>query len=112
MHNAKRWILAALVVAVLGGAATVMNLAPQQTAEAQPGVPPHDQWRFHDGHWGFWHAGDKRWYYTDGSHWYFHNGLAWVLYPFDHLFGRDFFHGEYKAPPPAAVVVPRHGVWR
>jgi hypothetical protein len=111
LHRVKKWMLAALVVAILGGGAAVMNVVPSQTAEAQPGVPPGDQWRNHDGHWSFWHAGDKRWYYTDGTHWYYHNGLAWVLYPFDMLFGRDFHRGEYKVPPPAAVVPPHHSIW-
>ena len=110
MHDVKKWVLAALVVATLVGGATMMNIAPTPNAAAQA-PPPGDQWRNHDGHWSFWHAGDKRWYYTDGVHWYFHDGLRWVLYPFDKLFGRDFHHGDYKVPPPAEVVPPRHGIW-
>ena len=100
MHDAKKWLLAALIVAVLGGGAAVMNIAPPNRrgpARRTAG----NQWRNHDGHWSFWHAGDKRWYYTDGTHWYYHNGLAWVLYPFDKLFGRDFHRGDYRVPPPA-----------
>jgi len=109
----KNWLLPTLVVAIFVGAAIVMTIAPLQTAEAQAKIPPGDHWRNHDGHWSFWHAGDKRWYYTDGVHWYYHKGLAWVLYPFDGLFGRDFKHGDYKVPPPEAeIALPHHGVYR
>jgi hypothetical protein len=111
MHDAKNWLLAALVVATLGGVGVaVTNIVPSPTAAAEP---KGDEWRNHDGHWSFWHAGDKRWYYTDGVHWYYHSGLGWVLYPFDKLFGREFHHGDYKVPPAGAeIVLPRHGVHR
>ena len=75
---------------------------------------PGDHWRYYDGHWSFWHEGDKRWYYTDGSHWYYHNGVGWAIYNFDKLFGLNgFHHGEYKPPAPEVkVVAPTHGVFR
>ncbi|HEX4149639.1 MAG TPA: hypothetical protein VHY20_11655 [Pirellulales bacterium] len=110
LHEAKKWLLAALVMVAIGGGALVLNTATSQNAAAQ-GPPPADQWRNHDGHWSFYHAGDKRWYYTDGKHWYFHNGLGWALYPFDKLFGRDFVHGDYKVPPHDRVEVPHHSVF-
>jgi hypothetical protein len=112
MHDAKKWLLAVLFMAAISGGAFLVNTAPTQTAQAQEGVPPKDQWRNHDGHWSFWHAGDKRWYYTDGTHWYYHDGLRWILYPFDKAFGRDFHRGDYHVPPhDVKIEVPRHGVF-
>jgi hypothetical protein len=113
MKPTKKWMLGALLVAVLGGATAVMNLGDSRTVVAQE-KGAGDHWRFHDGHWSYWHAGDGRWYYTDGLHWYFHDGTRWVVYRFDKLFGRGgFFPGDYR--PPAAGVkieVPRHDVFR
>jgi hypothetical protein len=111
MASSKNWLLAAAIMLALGGGALMMNLASSRPALAQvPG--PGDHWRNFDGHWSYWHAGDKRWYYTDGLHWYFHDGLHWALYPFDHAFGRDFHHGEYRVPgPEVRVDLPHHGIY-
>jgi hypothetical protein len=112
MHGARKWLLAAVFAVLAGGAAAFLDSRGLGTAEAQPPVAG-DHWRNFDGRWSYWHEGDHRWYYTDGTHWYYHNGLAWVLYPFDKLFGRTgFVHGEYRAPPPEKVVVPRHEIYR
>jgi hypothetical protein len=111
MHDAKKWLFACLVMAAFGGGVTLLNMTPSETVEAQERLPPGDMWRNHDGHWSYWHAGDKRWYYTDGTHWFFHNGTSWALYPFDKLFGRDFHHGDYKVPE-RDVPVPSHHVFR
>jgi hypothetical protein len=109
MQDARKWLLAGLLAAGLGGGAMLMSTAPSQTAEAA--APVGEGWRNHDGHWSYYHPGDKRWYYTDGTHWYYHNGLSWVLYPFDRLFGREFHQGSYRVPPHDKVVVPHHGVF-
>ena len=108
MQSAKTWLLGSLLGAVLLGVCVVMTSTSPSTA--QP--PANDaHWRYHDGHWSYFHPGDKRWYYTDGSHWYYNENNAWKLYNFDHAFGRDHFErGEYKAP--VEVVVPRHDIWR
>lgn len=114
MHSAKKWAVLGLLVATLGTVAVVCNLPVSSSAQAQPAPGRGDHWRNFDGHWSYWHEGDRRWYYTDGTHWFFHDGLHWVLYPFDRAFGRTGFeHGGYRAPGPAVQVnVPLHDVFR
>ena|SRR5579871_2411320 len=111
MRIAKTWLWAAMFMAVVGGAALVVGLSHDRSATAQERIAG-DHWAHHDGHWSFWHEGDRRWYYTDGLHWFYNDGRHWVLYPFDKLFGRKaFVRGEYKVPGEGAeVVVPRHAV--
>ena len=108
----NRWMLATLVGVALGGASLAIDKPGSQAVAAEE-QPAGDHWRNFDGHWSFWHEGDKRWYYTDGTHWYYHNGTSWVIYGFDKLFGKiGFHHGDYKAPgPEAKVVLPKHGVY-
>jgi hypothetical protein len=112
MKNAKVWLCAAFVAAGLTGTAILTGPVPKAEAAA----PEASHWRYHDGHWSFWHEGDKRWYFTDGVHWFYSEGAAWRLYPFDRAFGREaFVHGEYKVPVERErerIVVPRHGVYR
>ena len=111
MRRARNWIVAMLLMAS-GAAAMAWYQAEVGQAYAQP-RPPGDHWQNFDGHWSYWHEGDNRWYYTDGKHWYYHNGTGWVLYGFDKLFGTvNFLLGGYKPPPPAAVELPHHGVYR
>jgi hypothetical protein len=64
------------------------------------------------GHWSFWCAKDRAWYYTDGHHWFLHDGKKWVSYKFDKSFGREGFEkGEYKVPgKEVEVFAPRHEV--
>ena len=114
MQNAKKWMLAILLATAFGSGMMMTNLSSSPTAIAQGPRPEGNHWRNFDGRWGYWHEGDKRWYYTDGTHWYYHNGISWVLYSFDRLFGATgFHHGEYRAPGPGMeIVVPRHGVHR
>jgi hypothetical protein len=113
MDNFKKWLLAALVVVALGGVMLVID-RPASRAVAADDKGAGDHWRNFDGHWSYWHEGDKRWYYTDGTHWYYNNGTSWVLYHFDKLFGlTGFHHGDYKAPgPEAKISLPTHGVYR
>lgn len=111
MQNVKKWLLAACVVAALGGAAMVMDVAFSPAVEAQEGMRG-DHWHNHNGHWWYWHAGDRRWYYNDGAHWFYHTGKGgWNLYRFDGQFGRTNFHrGDYRLPPENSRVDPRwHG---
>jgi len=113
MQATKKWVLAVLLVAAIGGTTAVMNLTDSRIDAAEE-RGPGDHWRNHDGHWSYWHAGDNRWYYTDGVHWYYHDGLHWVVYQFDKLFGRaGFFPGEYH-PPAVGVKIepPRHEVFK
>jgi hypothetical protein len=111
MQNFNRCLLLALFVLAFGGAMAVVDrpVARAIADEKRAG----DHWQNFDGHWSFWHEGDKRWYYTDGVHWYYHNGAGWVLYQFDKLFGLSgFHHGDYKVPgPEIKVPVPTHGVY-
>jgi hypothetical protein len=112
MESLKRWLLAVLVLAALNGTVMVINLSSSSAVAEEKG--PGDHWRNYDGHWSYWHEGDRRWYYTDGTHWYYHNGTGWVLYEFDKLFGRiGFHHGTYKVPVDhAKIVLPRHDIYR
>ncbi len=109
----KRWLLAAMLIAVLGGTIAGLSLIDSKTVVAEEKLPPGDHWRNHDGHWSYWHEADHRWYYTDGIHWYFHDGTRWAIYQFDKLFGRGgFFPGEYHPPGPGVrVEVPHHEVY-
>jgi hypothetical protein len=111
MRNAKTWLIAVAFAAGMAGGALVLGTKPiAQAAEEKGG----DHWQNHDGHWSYWHEGDKRWYYTDGTHWYFNEDGAWRLYGFDRKFGKEgFVHGGYKVPgPEVKVVVPRHEIFR
>jgi hypothetical protein len=95
----------------LSGIAIWTTRAP--SANAAEVVVLKDHWRNHDGHWSYWHAGDKRWYYTDGAHWYYNDGAAWKIYAFDRGFGKEGFeHGTYRVPGEGVrVVVPGHAVY-
>jgi hypothetical protein len=112
MEGLRKCALAALVLVAIGTCATV-ELLSSRPAVAQEKVAG-DHWRNFDGHWSYWHDGDKRWYYTDGVHWYYHNGAGWVIYQFDKLFGLTGFHrGDYHVPVDhAKIVVPRHEVFK
>jgi hypothetical protein len=113
MQIGKKWLLAALILVALGGAGMVLESVSSRAIDAQE-KGPGDHWRNYNGHWSYWHEGDKRWYYTDGNHWYYHNGTGWVMYEFDKLFGRTGFHlGDYKAPGREYKgPLPRHDVYR
>jgi hypothetical protein len=111
-----RWMKMSLVTLLIGLALTGVwaLIGKTESVEAAPPVEPRgDYWRNHDGHWSLWHAGDKRWYYTDGTHWFYHDGKGWILYHFDKLFGREgFVHGEYKVPEEKVKIVhPKHEVF-
>ncbi|HEX3725884.1 MAG TPA: hypothetical protein VHV08_06560 [Pirellulales bacterium] len=112
MQGAKKWLLVSLSAIVLAGSLTMIDAISSRAVVAQE-KGPGDHWRYFDGHWSYWHEGDKRWYYTDGSHWYYHDGVGWAVYQFDKLFGRVGFHpGEYHPPVAPVKVVPRHDVYR
>ncbi|HVU89336.1 MAG TPA: hypothetical protein VHD36_18560 [Pirellulales bacterium] len=112
MHKFSKWILGLVAVVVVSGALLAIDRGNSR-ATAAPPPPVGDHWQNFDGHWSYWHEGDKRWYYTDGTHWYYHNGTSWVVYQFDKLFGLNgFHHGDYHPPGPGVkVVVPTHSVW-
>jgi hypothetical protein len=108
MRNAKVWLFGAFLIAALTGAALLLH--PASSAAAPEVLKEH--WRNHDGHWCYWHEGDKRWYYTDGTHWFYEEGKKWHLYAFDKAFGKEFVKGEYKVPAPEVkIVVPSHAVF-
>jgi hypothetical protein len=113
MQSRKKWLLAVLVVMVLGGSVMVIGLNSSRAVAAEEKASG-DHWRNFDGHWSYWHEGDKRWYYTDGTHWYYHNGVGWVVYQFDKLFGAVGFHrGDYRIPgEKAKIELPSHGVYK
>ncbi|HEY4309407.1 MAG TPA: hypothetical protein VGN12_08145 [Pirellulales bacterium] len=110
--NYHKWILAAAIALTLGGTLLMADRYVGH-AVAAPEKPVGDHWQNFDGHWSYWHEGDKRWYYTDGKHWYYNNGTSWAVYQFDKLFGLNgFHHGDYHPPgPEVKVVVPTHSVW-
>jgi hypothetical protein len=114
MRKAKGALHVAFVAAALAGMALLVgSREPSGAAAAQkPALKSH--WRYFDGHWNYWHAGDRRWYYTNGENWYYYDDPAWKVYRFDTPFGREGFEtGEYKVPAAdVKVVVPRHRVWR
>jgi hypothetical protein len=107
MRNLKVLLAMAVLMVALAGTAVLSGPSPGAP-------PPADHWRHFDGHWSYWHEGDKRWYYTDGIHWFFHDGNRWVIYHFDKLFGREGFERmEYKVPgEEIRVVVPKHEVFK
>ena len=110
MQSVKLLLVLATILAVLGGWVLVADRASSVAVAAEPAG---DHWRNFDGHWSYWHEGDKRWYYTDGSHWYYHNGSGWVLYEFNKLFGRGFHHGDYHVPAERGkIVMPKHDVYK
>lgn len=110
MQGGKRLLIAAILLTLLGGFALVVDRAPSSAVAAEP---VGDHWRNYDGHWSYWHEGDKRWYYTDGTHWYYHNGVGWAIYEFDKLFGRGFHHGDYRVPAERGkIVAPHHNVFK
>jgi hypothetical protein len=113
MYVDKKWLMAALLAVVCGGATAVVNLAERRAVAAEhERAPAGDHWRNFDGHWSYWHEADKRWYYTDGHHWFTHNGSSWVPYQFNMNFGRSgFVPGGYMPPGPSVnVTLPLHGV--
>ncbi len=112
MLQSRVWAFAAFIMVAMAGVAVV---APASRSAAEDkAVVVKDHWRHHEGHWSYWHQGDRRWYYTDGSHWFYHDGDAWQIYPFDKTFGRDGFErGEYRVPgKEGKIVVPRHPIYR
>jgi hypothetical protein len=114
MRNAKVWLHASLVVAVL--AACALMIATLPSAGATQDRDMKDHWRNHDGHWSYWNSADKAWYYTDGKHWYYHDRdekSKWRLYEFDKSFGREGFEkGTYKAPGVNIKIdLPIHGIF-
>jgi hypothetical protein len=86
--------------------------------ELTPGAEGHftgtSHWRFHDGHWGYWHEGDDHWYFTDGANWFYHDGNAWRFYHFDNRFGREGFErADYRLPlEDTKLRAPTHSVYR
>src|SRR5690242_10827287 len=82
MQNSKKWLFAMLSMAVLAGVAFTIDVGASRSVEAQD-HGPGDHWRNYQGHWSYWHAGDRRWYYTDGRHWFYNDGRNWNLYRFD-----------------------------
>jgi len=110
MRNLKMLLLATFVGTILGGVVLSSLTSPSGAAAEEP---RKDYWRHHDGRWSFWHAGDRRWYYTDGTHWFYEEGKVWHPYRFDRLFGREGFErGEYKVlEEKHKIEVPRHGVY-
>jgi hypothetical protein len=112
MRNPRVWLFAAIVAVTLGGSALLIATAPTATAAAEQGDKDH--WRNHDGKWSYWHAADKRWYYTDGSHWYYNEKGKWDVYKFDRQFGKEGFErGKYEPPGiNVKINLPIHGVWR
>jgi hypothetical protein len=112
MRNAKGWLCGFVIGTALAG--TVALVGAPAVSVAKPVEDLKDHWRHHDGHWSYWHAADKQWYYTDGTHWFYSTGAEWHPYAFDKQFGREGFErGEYKVPPrDAKIVLPKHEVWR
>ena len=110
MRSVKVWLLGAFLLTVLAGTAMLVNTSP---GTAAPEVVK-EHWENHDGHWCYWHEGDKRWYYTDGVHWFYEDGKAWHLYRFDKVFGKEgFVKGDYKVPgEEVKIVVPTHKIRR
>ncbi len=111
MHSLHKGLFVILLAVAAGGALLAVDRSDSRAVAAEE--KGGDHWQNFDGHWSYWHAGDKRWYYTDGTHWYYHNGSNWVVYQFDKLFGlTGFHHGDYHAPgPEVKVVVPTHNVF-
>jgi hypothetical protein len=116
MQRAKIWIFAAFLAGVISG-----PLLVSATGWAAPGADDRDwrgrsHWRHHDGHWNYWHDGDKRWYHTDGKHWYSRgdNDDRWNHYRFDKGYGRDGFERKsYRIPgTDVRIEVPRHNIFR
>ena len=89
MRSLKNWLLGALVLAALDGALMVIDLSSPSAVAAEQKAGDH--WQNFDGHWSFWCAKDRAWYYTDGHHWFLHDGKKWVSYKFDKSFGREDF---------------------
>jgi hypothetical protein len=116
MPASKVWLVAACLVGSLAGSFLWRNNLDTATAATASAAGPdeHDHWCNFDGHWSFWCARDKEWYYTDGHHWFIHEGKHWTAYKFDKHFGREGFEkGEYKIPGrEVEVYAPRHDVRR
>src|SRR4051794_7238498 len=112
MRHAKVWLLGLFLAAMICGSFLAAN---SSSADAQDRVVK-SHWRHHDGHWNYWHEGDKRWYYTDGTNWFYAtpDADAWQVYSFDQQFGRDGFErGEYRVPAAGVKIeVPRHRYYR
>jgi len=111
MRNTKMWLFGACVLIALAGTTLLVATAPSLATAQERELKDH--WRYHDGHWNYWHSADKRWYHTDGSHWYYHDNGAWRIYPFDRGFGREVFErGTYRMPgTDVKIIVPRHNVY-
>jgi hypothetical protein len=115
MRSSKIWLAVAFVAGSLMGSMLLRNITPSvEAAAAAAGPEEHDHWCNFDGHWSFWCAKDRAWYYTDGHHWFLHDGKHWTSYKFDKTFGREGFEkGEYKVPSKEVeVYAPRHDVRR
>jgi hypothetical protein len=111
MRKTKAWLCAALIGLGLAGSALLVLPGPSDSVAQEKGLRSH--WRFHEGHWSYWHEPDRRWYYTDGTNWFYHDNNAWAPYAFDRDFGREGFErGVYKLPGKGVdIVVPRHHVY-
>src|SRR6185369_6141278 len=95
MRSLQRYLFGFTTMVGLVGAILLIGSASSSGADPER----RTAWHFHDGHWSYWHNGDRRWYYTDGNHWYWQDGDAWKVYVFDKLFGKnDFVMGDYDSP--------------
>jgi hypothetical protein len=113
MRVSKIGLVLTLVLGSMAGAILLRNFTPSlEAATSLAGPEEHDHWCNYDGHWSFWCAKDRAWYYTDGHHWFLHDGKHWAPYKFDKSFGREGFEkGEYKIPgEEVKVYSPRHDV--
>jgi len=115
MRRVTLWLAAAFIAGSVAGSAILQHIPSSvEAANAAAGPEERDHWRNFDGHWSFWCAKDRAWYYTDGHHWFMHDGKHWMPYKFDKQFGREGFEkGEYKVPgKEVEVYAPRHDVHR
>ncbi len=113
MLKSKLLLVAVFAAGTSAGSLLLKGLSPAvEAAGATAGPDDRDHWCNFDGHWSFWCAKDREWYYTDGHHWFIHDGKRWESYKFDKHFGREGFEkGEYKVPgKEVEVYAPRHDV--
>ena len=59
MHSLHKGLFVILLAVAAGGALLAVDRSnlPAVAAEEKGG----DHWQNFDGHWSYWHAGDKRW---------------------------------------------------
>jgi hypothetical protein len=109
MYKVNALVVLVLVVAAGLGLAIMLGAVPSESlASASAPVEVKSHWRHHDGHWSYWDAGDKRWYYTDGSNWFYNDGDVWNVYRFDKTFGtvKCFTHIGTNQPQSEATFSP------